>query len=155
MRHRRLTLLNPAKSAHSNLTGLKLCSLLHLGLGLTGLQAQESINSTGGNALSSESSASYSGGQTLYTTNTGTNGSVVLDVQQPFEISVVAGVEEANDIKLSVSAYPNPPADFLALEVKDFKLSTLRYVGKTFANPKDYRLSNKHCNMESCSCHLF
>jgi hypothetical protein len=40
MRHKRFTLLNLTKWAHSNLTGLKLCAVLLLVLGLTGLQAQ-------------------------------------------------------------------------------------------------------------------
>lgn len=65
---------------------LKLSALLLLGLGLTGLQAQESVNATGGNASGSGGSASYSVGQVVYTTNTGTNGTVAQGVQQPFEI---------------------------------------------------------------------
>ena len=96
---------------------LKLSALLFLGLGLTGLQAQTSVNATGGNASGSGGSASYSVGQLAYTTNTGTNGSVSEGVQQPFEISVVTGLEEAKGINLSVSAYPNPTTDFLNLKV--------------------------------------
>ncbi len=68
---------------------LKLSAILLLGLGLTGLQAQTSVNATGGNASGSGGSASYSVGQVVYTTHTGTNGSVAQGVQQPFEISVV------------------------------------------------------------------
>ncbi len=45
---------------------LKLSAIFLLGLGLTGLQAQEPIPATGGNA-----SGSYSVGQVVYTTNTG------------------------------------------------------------------------------------
>jgi len=88
-----------------------------LGLGLTGLQAQESINTTGGNASGSGGSASYSVGQVVYTTNSRTNGSVAQGVQQPFEISVVTGIEEAKGINLSVSAYPNPTTDYLTLSI--------------------------------------
>ena len=96
---------------------LKLSAVLLLGLGLTGLQAQESVNATGGNASGSGGSASYSVGQVVYTTNTGTNGSVAQGVQQPYEISVVTAIEEAKGINLSVSAYPNPTTDYLTLEV--------------------------------------
>ncbi len=96
---------------------LKLSAVLLLGLGLTGLQAQTSINATGGNASGSGGSASYSVGQVVYTTHTGTNGSVAEGVQQPFEISVVTGLEEAKGISLSVTAYPNPTTDFLQLKV--------------------------------------
>ena len=106
---------------------LKLSALLLLGFGLTGLQAQTSVNATGGNASGIGGSASYSVGQLAYTTNTGTNGSVSEGVQQPFEISVVTGLEEAKGINLSVSAYPNPTTDYLTLEVKDFELSTLYF----------------------------
>jgi hypothetical protein len=96
---------------------LKLSAVLLFGLGLTGLQAQTSVNATGGNALGSGGSASYSVGQVVYTTNTGTNGSVAEGVQQPFEISVVTGLEEAKGINLSVTAYPNPTTDYLELKV--------------------------------------
>jgi len=106
---------------------LKLSALLFLGLGLTGLQAQESVNATGGDALGSGGSASYSVGQVVYTTNTGTNGSVAQGVQQAFEISVVTGLEEAKGINLSVSAYPNPTTDYLTLEVKDVELLNLHF----------------------------
>ena len=120
---------------------LKLSVVLLLGLGLTGLQAQESINATGGNALGSGGSASYSVGQVVYTTNTGTNGSVAQGVQQAFEISVVTGLEEAKGINLSVSAYPNPTTDYLTLEVKDVELLNLHFQmydmnGKLLQNEK-------------------
>lgn len=106
---------------------LKLSAVLLLGLGLTGLQAQESVNATGGNASGSGGSASYSVGQVVYTNNTGTSGSVAQGVQQPFEISVVTGIEEAKGINLSVSAYPNPTTDYLTLSIGEFKISNLSY----------------------------
>jgi len=109
---------------------LKMCTLLLLGLGLTGLQAQENLNTSGGNATGNGGSASYSVGQVVYTTSTGTTGSIAHGVQQAFEISVVVGLEEANSIQLSASAYPNPSTDYLTLEVlevKDFKPSTLSF----------------------------
>ena len=106
---------------------LKLSAVLLLGLGLTGLQAQESANATGGNASGSGGSVSYSVGQVVYTTNTGTSGSVAQGVQQPYEISVVTGLEEAKGINLSVSAYPNPTTDFLELKVESEKLKDLSY----------------------------
>lgn len=96
---------------------LKICVILLLGLGLTGLQAQESVNATGGNALGSGGSVSYSVGQLTYQTHVGTNGSVAEGVQQPFEISIITEIKEAKGINLSVSAYPNPTTDFLNLKV--------------------------------------
>jgi hypothetical protein len=106
---------------------LKLSTVLLLGLGLTGLQAQSSGNATGGNASGSGGSASYSVGQVVYNTNTGTNGSVAHGVQQPFEISEVSGLEEANDINLSVSVYPNPTTDYLTLRIDEFEISNLSF----------------------------
>ena len=106
---------------------LKLSAVLLLGLGLTGLQAQESVNTSGGNASGSGGSASYSVGQVAYQTHTGTSGSVAEGVQQPYEISVVAGLEEAKGINLSVSAYPNPSSDYLTLSISEFDISNLSY----------------------------
>jgi hypothetical protein len=96
---------------------LKLSAIILLGLGLTGLQAQESVNATGGDASGSGGSVSYSVGQVVYTTNIGANGSVAQGVQQPYEISVVTGIEEAKGINLSVTAYPNPTTDYLTLSI--------------------------------------
>ena len=120
---------------------LKLSAVLFLGLGLTGLQAQTSVNATGGDATGSGGSASYSVGQVVYTTNTGTNGSVAQGVQQAFEISVVTGIEEAKGINLSVSAYPNPTTDYLTLRIDEFEISNLSYQlydmnGKLLQNEK-------------------
>ena len=100
---------------------LEFSALLVFGLGLTGLQAQESINATGGIASGSGGSMSYSVGQIVYTTNTGTNGSVAQGVQQPYEISAVIGIEEFNGINLYVSVYPNPTSDYLTLSIGDRK----------------------------------
>lgn len=106
---------------------LKLSAILLLGLGLTGLQAQEGVNVSGGNASGSGGAVSYSVGQVFYTTNTGTNGSVAQGVQQPFEISVVTAIEQAIGINLSVSAYPNPTTDYLTLSINEFDISNLSY----------------------------
>jgi len=98
---------------------IKLSALLFFGLGFTGLQAQTSINSTGGKTSGSDGSVSYSVGQAFYQNNTGTNGSVAEGVQQPYEIMVVTGLEEAKDISLSFTAFPNPTTDYLILSITD------------------------------------
>jgi hypothetical protein len=108
-------------------TQITLSAIFLLSLGLTGLKAQEAIPVTGGNASGSGGSASYSVGQAVYTTNIGTNGSVAPGVQQPFEISVLTGLEEAKEISLMVSAFPNPTTDYLTLEVKEFEFSNLSF----------------------------
>ena len=107
---------------------LKLSAVLLLGLGLTGLQAQNAVPATGGNASGSGGTVSYSVGQVVYTTNTGgSNGTVAQGVQQPFEISEITGLEEAKGISLSVSAYPNPTSDFLNLKVENYDNTNLSY----------------------------
>jgi hypothetical protein len=95
--------------------------------GMFGLQAQQVLTTSGGNASGSGGTVSYTVGQIVYTTNTGTNGSAVQGVQQPFEISVVTGIEEALGISLEIMVYPNPTTDFLTLSVDNFEASNLSY----------------------------
>ena len=122
---------------------LKLSALFLLGLGFTGLQAQEVIVPSGGNASGSGGSVSYSVGQVVSSTQTGTNGSLVQGVQQPYEISVVSGVEEEG-INLICSAYPNPTTDILILKIDastPFSAQSMSYQlydisGKLLANKK-------------------
>jgi len=118
-----------------------LCSFLLLGIRLTGLQAQTTIPATGGNASGGGGSASYSIGQMVYTTNTGTNGSVARGVQQPFEISVITAIDEAKGITLQCSAYPNPTTEFIKLKLENYKTENLTYQlfdinGKLLENKK-------------------
>ncbi len=115
------------KGTSNKLKVFGLAVLLTFTFSLSTVSAQESVNATGGNASGSGGSASYSIGQVVYTTNTGTSGSVAQGVQQPYEISVVTGLEEAKGINLSVSAYPNPTTDFLELKVESEKLKDLSY----------------------------
>ncbi len=120
------------RKAKGEITFLKLKSFgvatfLIIAFSLSTVSAQTSVNATGGNVSGSGGSASYSVGQVVYTTHTGTNGSVAQGVQQPYEISVVSAIEEAKGITLSVSAYPNPTSDYLILEVTDFSLSPLTF----------------------------
>ena len=100
-------------------------SVLLLGLGLT-TQAQEVTTTTGGNASGSGGTVTYSVGQIVYATNTGTNGSVAQGVQQTYEISIVLGIED-NSIKLELTAYPNPTTNYLTLNVGKAELSNLNF----------------------------
>jgi len=95
--------------------------------GLKALNAQESILTTGGNASSEGGSVSYSVGQVFYLTHQGDNGSVAQGVQQPYEISVVSGIEESYGITLQVSAFPNPTSDYLVLRVENYNRENLSY----------------------------
>lgn len=104
-----------------------LCVILLLAFGMTSLQAQEALPSSGGNASGSGGSASYTVGQAFYTTIEGENGSEAQGVQQPFEISVVTGVEENYGISLSALAYPNPTDEYLTLEINNFDHSNMSF----------------------------
>lgn len=106
----------------SKMVVLGLVTLFTFTFCLSTVSAQESGNTTGGNASGSGGSASYSLGQVVYTTNTGTNGSIAQGAQQPYEISVVTAIEEAKGINLLVTAYPNPTTDYLILDIPDFHL---------------------------------
>ncbi len=88
--------------------------------------AQESPTASGGEATGTGGAVNYSVGQIVYTTATGTNGSVAQGVQQPFEISVTTGIEKTA-INLELSVYPNPTSNFLTLKVADFEGSILGY----------------------------
>jgi hypothetical protein len=106
---------------------LKLSTVLLFVIGLTGIQAQNTIPATGGNATGAGGTSSYTVGQVVYTTNSGTNGTVAQGVQQPFEISVVTGVEEAQGISLEIMVYPNPTMDFITLKIENHEVLNLRY----------------------------
>jgi len=107
----------------------------------TAIQAQNAIPASGGNASGSGGSASYTVGQIVYITNTGTDGSVAQGVQQPFEISVITAIEQAEDITLVCSVYPNPASDFLTLKIENYDNKSLSYKlfdvnGKLLENKK-------------------
>jgi len=114
-------------------------SILLLGFGLTA-QAQQATTATGGNASGSGGTVAYSVGQIVYTTNTGTTGSVAQGVQQPYEISTVVGIED-NSINLALTAFPNPTTNNLTLSVGQADLSKLNFqlydmVGKLIESRK-------------------
>jgi len=94
-------------------------------IGLTA-QAQQATTATGGDATGSGGSVAYSVGQIVYTTHTGTTGSVAQGVQQPYEISVVLGIENSL-IDLDISAYPNPTTQNLTLSIGNDISETLHF----------------------------
>ena len=89
--------------------------------------AQATNSASGGNASGGGGSISYTVGQIVYTKSTGTNGSSAQGVQQPYEISLVTGIEEALDISLEIMIYPNPATDFVKLKIKNYDVQNLRY----------------------------
>jgi hypothetical protein len=106
---------------------LKSGAVILLCFGMFGLQAQQVVTTSGGNASGSGGSASYSVGQVVYTTNGNSNGRVAQGVQQPYEIFIVTGIEEAKGISLEIMVYPNPATDFIKLKIENYDVQNLRY----------------------------
>jgi hypothetical protein len=93
----------------------------------TSIKAQIAIPAAGGNASGAGGKLSYSIGQVVYSTGTGANGSTSQGIQQPYEISVVTGIEEASGISLEIIAYPNPAQDYVILKIKNYEVENLSY----------------------------
>ena len=83
------------------------------------------LSASGGDATGSGGSVAYSVGQIVYTTSTGTTGSVAQGVEQAYEIYSV-GIKETT-LNISLSVFPNPTSDFLTLKVEDYNNETLSF----------------------------
>ena len=106
---------------------IKLTVVFLAGFSLTGLNAQQAVTTAGGNTTSSAGSVSYSVGQIVCKTQIGSSGSVSQGIQQPYEISILTGLDEAQGINLVLSAYPNPAIDYVILKVENYKTENLTY----------------------------
>jgi hypothetical protein len=103
-----------------------LTSIAFISLGLLGLQGQQSTTASGGVETGSGGTVAFSVGQVVYTTDTGTNGSVAQGVQQPYEISTTLGIKET-ELNISLSIFPNPTAHNLTLQISDYNNEKLSY----------------------------
>jgi hypothetical protein len=88
------------------------------------LYSQSNTVSAGGDADGDNGSISYSIGQVVYTSGQGSNGNVNQGVQQPYDVGVVTGIEEAG---INLSVFPNPTSGLLTLTVADEDASLLSY----------------------------
>ena len=89
------------------------------------LTAQESINSSGGDATGSGGTLAYSLGQVVYTTNTDGSSTVSQGVQQAYEIFSLDLKEPIGMISLSV--FPNPTISHLNLQISNYNHEKLSY----------------------------
>jgi Secretion system C-terminal sorting domain len=96
-------------------------------ISLQNAMAQSTIDASTGNASGSGGKASYSVGQVLYTTSTGTGGTSNQGIQQAFEI-VTLGNDSFPEITLSMSVYPNPTTSIINLKVNDFNFENLQFI---------------------------
>lgn len=83
------------------------------------VQAQESVNGSGGEATGTGGTASYSVGQVVYQTHTGTSNSEAQGVQQPYEISVISSTTTIKDKDFNCKVYPNPSVEYLIIELEE------------------------------------
>ncbi len=106
---------------------LLLAPVFLLVTGITELQAQETIPAAGSDAYGNGGSTSYTVGQLAYTSITGTENSMEQGVQQPYEISVIIGIDEGNVDYIEFNVYPNPVTDYLQLKVSEGRFENLSY----------------------------
>ena len=137
-KNEKFTVKSNVKTQHKKLC-LSAVFIVYLSMAIA--NAQETIPASGSEALGSGGSASYTAGQVVYNINTASTGSVAQGIQQPFEISVISGIERASEINLQYSAYPNPTTDFLILKTNiETKMQTIASLydinGKLIMNKK-------------------
>ena len=89
------------------------------------VQAQQSANAAGGDAMGSGGSAAYSVGQVVYTANTSPSGTVSQGVQQAYEIFLI-GINET-ELNSSLSVFPNPILDNLTLQISNYNNEKLSF----------------------------
>ncbi|MEQ8360481.1 MAG: T9SS type A sorting domain-containing protein [Cytophagales bacterium] len=127
-------------------------TLLGLSLFLSGyISAQESVSSSGNTISGSNGSISYSLGQTIYISYSGTSGEINEGVQQPFEfylLSIRPSLPEN-----SIDVFPNPAGNYISIRISNISFKNLRYemrdaksnfisVGKITSNTNKINTSN-------------
>lgn len=89
----------------------------------------QSVNVTTGGSISGDGgSVSFTIGQTFYLVASGTEGSFIQGVQQPFEISTLTDIDEAKVISLSCLVFPNPVQDYIQIKINSTLLQKGEYL---------------------------
>ncbi len=108
---------------NKSITMLVLCLVI---LAFVKAHAQESVNSSGGDALGSGGSVAYSFGQVTYSFQSGSTGSIEQGVQHAYEFFALETSQIEPSISLSI--FPNPTSENLNLHLNDFKNESLTYM---------------------------
>lgn len=110
-------------------------------------QSQNTISTAGNNIDNLNGSISYTVGQLITSTYYG-NGSVLNGVQQPYEITIIDGIYEYDN--LSCTIYPNPTNKFIKLITENFEnLSYILYDSNgEFIESKNILNTESLINME-------
>lgn len=104
----------------------KLCYfLIVIGSSLSSIYAQESSNTSGGDASGTGGTVAYSIGQTVYSYNSGSNGNSNQGIQQTYIIQPVGLNEQTTNI--SLKTFPNPTTGYLTLVIDDFPNRKMDY----------------------------
>ncbi|WP_347924822.1 T9SS type A sorting domain-containing protein [Pontimicrobium sp. SW4] len=106
------------KSLKSVLT-LLLCSIFSI------TNAQEAITASGGNAYGDDAIVSYSVGQLVQKTTSGTGGTVLEGVQFFFPSSTLSIIDPKSNI--NIATYPNPTTSILNLKIDGKHENILSY----------------------------
>ena len=125
----------------------KLLFLVILIFYMSSALAQEAITAAGGDGTGSGGSTAYSVGQILYSSSSGASGEMFQGVQLPYEISVISGLDQFEDLDLIVSTYPNPVTDLLTLKVESMDGSELTF--RMYNNEGKMVSSDKLLNSET------
>ena len=88
--------------------------------------SQTAVVTAGNDFTNNSGSLSYSLGQVVYTTNTGSDGTVSEGVQQAYEIFTLK--VEDHRLKPSMTVYPNPTEDIVNLRIDDLNSDKLSYM---------------------------
>jgi hypothetical protein len=105
---------------------VKIALLASIFCSLFSASAQQANVTSGGNATGTNGTSTYSIGQMSYSNASGTNGSVYQGVQQPYEIFTL-GNDNFPEIKVVMTAYPNPTKAFVNLKIENHSLENLQY----------------------------
>ncbi len=114
--------------------------------------SQKSVVASGGKAIGTNGTASYSIGLVSYKTADG--NSISDGMQQPYEIQTL-GESDFTKVELSMKAYPNPTIDELKLKIAEQNLNDYSYQlndsgGKTLSSNK-INIEESSINMKDYS----
>lgn len=93
---------------------------------IVNIQAQNTVLSSGNDAVGNGGTISYSIGQITYTEFIGSNGSINQGIQHSFEIFTL-GTDVSPEIKLLMMVYPNPTTSSISLKTGNNAFETLEY----------------------------
>ena len=100
--------------------------LLAIGFASSVLTAQEAFVSSASEASGTGGSVSYSVGQLLTNSQTTSNTTIDVGIQQPLQIVTLSN-PEVTRVQLTAKAYPNPSTDFVVLSLTEASYEEMEY----------------------------